>query len=139
MTYMTNPAIYSYRPLMELERLLGNAARSQSIPKVNIVNYEDYSEIRIAVPGINKNEIEINLENGILNIEAKKEIQENAENKFKFIIKEFDYSNFKVEYKISEKVDFNNISANMENGILFVQLPLKKELTLEKNKNIEIK
>ncbi len=136
---MTNPAIYSYRPLMELERLLGNAARSQSIPKVNIVNYEDYSEIRIAVPGINKNEIEINLENGILNIEAKKEIQENAENKFKFIIKEFDYSNFKVEYKISEKVDFNNISANMENGILFVQLPLKKELTLEKNKNIEIK
>lgn len=136
---MTNPAIYSYRPLMELERLLGNAARSQSIPKVNIVNYEDYSEIRIAVPGINKNEIEINLENGILNIEAKKEIQENAENKSKFIIKEFDYSNFKVEYKISEKVDFNNISANMENGILFVQLPLKKELTLEKNKNIEIK
>ena len=139
MTYMTNPAIYSYRPLMELERLLGNAARSQSIPKVNIVNYEDYSEIRIAVPGINKNEIDINLENGILNIEAKKEIQENAENKSKFIIKEFDYSNFKVEYKISEKVDFNNISANMENGILFVQLPLKKELTLEKNKNIEIK
>jgi len=136
---MTNPAIYSYRPLMELERLLGNAARSQSIPKVNIVNYEDYSEIRIAVPGINKNEIDINLENGILNIEAKKEIQENAENKSKFIIKEFDYSNFKVEYKISEKVDFNNISANMENGILFVQLPLKKELTLEKNKNIEIK
>ncbi len=139
MTYMTNPAIYSYRPLMELERLLGNAARSQSIPKVNIVNYEDYSEIRIAVPGINKNEIDINLENGILNIEAKKEIQENPENKSKFIIKEFDYSNFKVEYKISEKVDFNNISANMENGILFVQLPLKKELTLEKNKNIEIK
>lgn len=136
---MTNPAIYSYRPLMELERLLGNAARSQSIPKVNIVNYEDYSEIRIEVPGINKNEIDINLENGILNIEAKKEIQENAENKSKFIIKEFDYSNFKVEYKISEKVDFNNISANMENGILFVQLPLKKELTLEKNKNIEIK
>lgn len=136
---MTNPAIYSYRPLMELERLLGNAARSQSIPKVNIVNYEDYSEIRIALPGINKNEIDINLENGILNIEAKKEIQENAENKSKFIIKEFNYSNFKVEYKISEKVDFNNISANMENGILFVQLPLKKELTLEKNKNIEIK
>lgn len=136
---MTNPAIYSYRPLMELERLLGNAARSQSIPKVNILNNDDYSEIRIAVPGINKNEIEINFENNILKIEAKKEIQDNPENKSKFIIKEFDYSNFKVEYKISEKVDINNINANMENGILFIQLPVKKELVLEKNKNIEIK
>lgn len=136
---MTNPAIYSYRPLMELERLLGNAARSQSIPKVNILNYDDYSEIRIAVPGINKNEIDINFENNILKIEAKKEIQDNPENKSQFIIKEFDYSNFKVEYKISEKVDINNINANMENGILFIQLPLKKELVLEKNKNIEIK
>lgn len=139
MTFITNPAIYSYRPLMELERLLGNAARSQSIPNVNILNYHDYSEIRIAVPGINKNEIEINFENGILKIEANKEIQVNPENKSKFIIKEFDYSNFKVEYKISEKVDINNINANMENGILFIQLPLKKELVLEKNKNIEIK
>lgn len=136
---MTNPAIYSYRPLMELERLLGNAARSQSIPKVNILNYDDYSEIRIAVPGINKKEIEINIDNGILKIESKKEIQENTEIKSKFIIKEFDYSSFKVEYKISEKVDFNNINANMENGILSIQLPLKKELILDKNKNIEIK
>jgi HSP20 family protein len=136
---MTNPAIYSNRPLMELERLLGNAARSQSIPKVNILNYDDYSEIRIAVPGINKKEIEINFDKGILKIESKKEIHENTEIKSKFIIKEFDYSSFKVEYKISEKVDFNNINANMENGILIIQFPLKKELTLDTIKNIEIK
>jgi HSP20 family protein len=138
MTYTSNPAIYSFRPLIELERLLSNAARSQSIPKVNILSTENTTEIRLAIPGISKGDIEINFENNILKIESKKKIEEKTENKAAYLIKEFDYSNFKTEYKISAKVDINNLSAKMVDGILSINLPVKNEERISNNKNIEI-
>jgi HSP20 family protein len=139
MTYTTNPAIYSFRPVMELERLLGNAARSQSIPKVNIVKSENGSEIRIAVPGMKKEEIDISLDNNILKIESKKEIIEKDIKTSSFILKEFDYSNFKTEYKISDKVDFEKIEAVYDNGILSIVFPYKTAAISGKNMKIELK
>lgn len=139
MTYTSNPAIYSFKPLMELERLLGNAARSQSIPKVNIVQTENGSEIRIAIPGMKKEEIDISIENNILKIESGKEIVEKDIKTATYILKEFDYSNFKTEYKISGKVDIEKIEAVHNNGILSIFFPYKTEAIIEKNRKIELK
>ncbi|MGE5356269.1 MAG: Hsp20/alpha crystallin family protein [Deltaproteobacteria bacterium] len=138
MTYTNNPAIYSYRPLLELERLLGNAASKQSVPKVNIINSENGSELKIAVPGIKKEEIKINIENNILKIESNKETEEKLSKTSSYLIKEFDYSNFKTEYKISDKVDFDKIEAKFSDGILSVFLPYKKEDIIEKTRKIEL-
>ena len=139
MTYTTNPAIYSFRPLMELERLLGNAARSESIPKVNIVQSENGSELRIALPGVKKEEIEIGLDNNILKIESKKEIEEQKIKSGSVLLKEFDYSRCKTEYKISNKVNIEKIEAIHSDGILKIFLPIKKEEIIEKSKKIELK
>lgn len=139
MTYTTNPAIYSFRPLMELERLLGNAARSESIPKVNIVQSENGSELRLALPGVKKEEIGIILENNILKIESTKEIKEMEMKSASYLIKEFDYSRFKTEFKISNKVDIEKIDAKHSNGILNIFLPFKKEEIIARSKKIELK
>lgn len=139
MTYTTNPAIYSFRPIMELERLLNNAATRQSAPKVNIVQTENGSELRIAIPGIKKEQLYINLEDRILKIESRKENDETISKSYTYLIKEFDYANFNTEYKISGKVDIEKIDANYSDGILTIFLPLKREEILEKTKKIELK
>lgn len=139
MTYTTNPDIYPFRSLLELDKLLGNAARSQSIPKVNMIQNENGSEIRLAVPGLSKKDIEIILDNSILKIEAKKEIAEKDIKDSAILIKEFDYSNFKTEFKISNKVDLGKVDASYGDGILTVFLPYKKEEIIEKSKKIKLK
>lgn len=139
MTYTTNPDIYPFRSLLELDKLLGNAARSQSIPKVNMIQNENGSEIRLAVPGLSKKDIEIIIDNSILKIEAKKEIAEKDIKDSAILIKEFDYSNFKTEFKISNKVDLGKVDASYGDGILTVFLPYKKEEIIEKSKKIKLK
>jgi HSP20 family protein len=139
MTYTTIPDIYPFRSMLELDKLLGNAARSQSIPKVNMVQNENGSEIRLAVPGLSKQDFEIMLDNNILKIEATKEIAEKNIKDYAILIKEFDYSNFKTEFKISNKVDFKKIDASYNDGILTVFLPYKKEEIFEKSIKIKLK
>jgi len=139
MTYLTSPAKDLYSPLMELERLLSKAATSQSVPKVNIVQNEDWTELRIAIPGLNKKDIDISINENILVVQSSKEMEtEKIEGKT-ILLKEFDYANFKLEYKLSENVDIEKIDAKYDNGILKVKLPFKKEDDSAKNKKIELK
>ena len=91
------------------------------------------------MPGLSKEDIEIMLDNNILKIEAKKEIVEKDIKDSTILIKEFDYSNFKTEFKISNKVDLGKVDASYNNGILTVFLPYKKEEIIEKSKKIELK
>ncbi|MEZ4909199.1 MAG: Hsp20/alpha crystallin family protein [Saprospiraceae bacterium] len=125
MTYKMNPAINNFRPLMELENLLNNAARRQSVPKINILKTENGFNLRMAIPGLKKEMIKINIEDSILKINSTGS-QEN-EDTSRYIIKEFDYSNFSSEYKLSEKVDTNKIDAEYTDGILMISLPYKIE------------
>ena len=139
MTYLTSPAKDLYSPLMELERLLSKAATSQSIPKVNIVQNDDWTELRIAIPGLNKKDIDINVNDNILIIQSAKEDKMEKTEGRSILLKEFDYANFKLEYKLSENVDMEKIDAKYNNGILTVKLPFKKEDETVKNKKIELK
>ena len=139
MTYLTSPAKDIYSPLRELEKLLSKAATSQSIPKVNIVQNDDWTELRIAIPGLDKKDIQLNIEDNILTIESHKEDKmEEMEGKT-ILLKEFDYANFKLEYKLSDNVDINKIDAKYTDGILKVKLPYKKEDETVKHKKIELK
>ncbi len=139
MTYLTSPAKDLYSPLMELERLLNKAATSQSVPKVNIVQNDDMTELRIAIPGLNKKDIDINVNDNVLVIQSAKENTTEKEESKAILLKEFDYANFKLEYKLSDKVNMEKIEAKYDNGILKVKLPFKKEDETLKNKKIELK
>ncbi|HHH52023.1 MAG TPA: Hsp20/alpha crystallin family protein, partial [Bacteroidetes bacterium] len=132
-----SPAKNLYSPLMELEKLLTKAATSQSVPKVNIIQNDDYTELRIALPGLNKKDIDMNVNDNILTIKSVKEEKQEMNEGSTILLKEFDYANFKLEYKLSENVDLDKIEAKYNNGILEVKLPFKKEETV--NKKIELK
>ncbi len=139
MTIVTSPAKNIHSSLTELEKLLHNAAIRKSKPKVNIVQNENWTELRIAVPGIDKKNIEISLDNDVLTIKSVNEEEKELKNGGAYLIKEFDFANFSLEYKLTEKVNLDKIDAKYVNGVLVVKLPFKNEEEMHKTKKISLK
>ena len=98
-------------------------------PPVNIAESEKTYHLEVAAPGMEKTDFSIKLEgNQLIVIGAKKEEVQN--DLVKSIRKEFSNKAFKRSFTLDEKIDFENIAAKYENGILKVDLPKKEDLKL---------
>ncbi len=102
---------------------------SQHAPAANISETGQEYLIEMAMPGVDKKDIEIKHENGYLHISVNKQDEQNSDNKYN--LKEFDYSGAVRVFKTGSKVDSEKISARYENGILYLSLA-KKEAYVKK-------
>jgi len=108
---------------------------NQSIPAVNIAEDEEGYQIEIAVPGLAKEDINIEFDNGKLTISSNKKETEPK----KYTTREFNYEGFKRTFSIpKQKVDDSNIVAKYENGVLQVVLPKREEVKPKPAKFVEI-
>jgi HSP20 family protein len=106
-------------------------------PAVNIQDREHSFIVEVAAPGLRKDDFSVDLQNGILSIEAesKKEEEEKTDS---YTRHEFSYSGFSRSFALPEYVKQDDINATYENGIL--RLILKKEpQAVSKRKQIEIR
>lgn len=124
---------FPFHPLMmnDLQHFFGQDEQT-TVPKVNVTEDDKGYTLQLAVPGINKEDIRIDLEKETLTIsaEAKKETSKETpaeENKLKFLRKEFSYQRFKRSFTIPENTEVSEIKAQYENGILYVVLPKKEK------------
>ncbi|MFK8006514.1 MAG: Hsp20/alpha crystallin family protein [Saprospiraceae bacterium] len=99
---------------------------ASNVPSVNISESADDFKIELAVPGLSKENFDINVEKKTLTISAKKVVSNDLSEE-KFTRKEFGYSNFSRSFQMPEGIESNTISANYENGILEIVLPKKEE------------
>jgi len=105
-------------------------------PKENIIETKTAYIIELLVPGINKKDITIDVEDNKLFIKHQIEEDQKA-NDVNYLRFGFNKGSFNKEFKLSDKIEKANISATFENGILTVTLP-KKEVIKEVRK-IKIK
>ena len=101
-----------------------------SIPAVNIQEKNTNFVLQLAVPGLKKENFNIEVENDILKISAEvsSEHEENkTEKETKFTRKEFNYSNFKRSFTLPENVNVEDVNATYKNGVLEITLPKKEE------------
>lgn len=103
------------------------------IPAVNIKEREKDFVIELAVPGIKKENIEIELEKDILTVSSNLEKE-----KIEYTKHEFEYSNFKRSFSLPKTIDVENIQAEYVNGILYLTIAKKKE-EVKPKRNITIK
>lgn len=101
-----------------------------SIPFVNIK--EDFSTfaIELAVPGLKKEDIAIEVDKDLLKISSKNTSEkENVEEKegVKYTRKEFNFSSFERSFTLPKLINTDDIQANYENGILKIKLPKVEE------------
>ncbi len=112
-----------------------NDAYGSWMPPVDIFERGDDLVIRAEVPGLDKNEIDISVEDNRLVIkgERKREREFNEENAYRL---ERAFGTFMRSFLLPKTVDSSKISASYTNGVLKVTLP-KAEAA--KPRKVEVK
>lgn len=128
-----------FNHLMSNELLKGfNAYNERALletPKVNIKETDKDFSISVAAPGYEKRDFNVSLENGVLTIEAEKEL--NSEEKYTHY--EYNFGSFKRSFNLPEdKVKESKIEANYKDGILSILLPKKEEAMAKPKRLIDI-
>ena len=114
-----------------------NFNTGMSLPMVNIKETPDSYYVEMAVPGMNKSDFQIDLDNQILSISA--EMEEDDESKdVQFTRREFGYSSFKRSFSLPQTVEDTKIKADYKEGILSIQLPKKEEARQKPARSIRI-
>ena len=107
------------------------------MPAMNVIELEKEFEIEFAVPGLNKKDFEVSIEEDVLHVcREKEEVEEHKEDDYSR--KEFNYKSFKRSMTLPPSVDLNqDVKASYKNGILKVKL-LKKEVAHKKETSKKI-
>ncbi|HKK42603.1 MAG TPA: Hsp20/alpha crystallin family protein [Bacteroidales bacterium] len=106
-------------------------------PAVNIREDEKNYILDLAIPGIDKKDLKIDMNDDVLTISSEKKT-ENEQETDGYKRREFSYSSFCRSFYIPENVNRDMIAANYKDGILSVTLPKQEEEKNKKAKEITI-
>ena len=110
--------------------------QGSAYPKVNVYEYDDKIGIVAEIPGLNKKQLNVEVEEGILTISGDK--HNTFENDgAKVLRKELKQSSFKRSFELGDLLDGDNISANFKDGVLSVSIP-KTEQEVPKKHSVKI-
>lgn len=101
-------------------------------PPVDIYETSEGLVVVADLPGVSKENLDVQVKDDILTIQAHSKKQATGNSVFK----EFELVNFFRQFQLSDKVDSNNISAELKHGVLTLKLPKAEEA---KPKRIEVK
>jgi HSP20 family protein len=105
------------------------------MPAMNVRELENEFEVEFAAPGFKKSDFEITLDDHMLNVTAKKEVEKEEEEK-DFMRREFRYNAFSRSLRLPETIDDTaDIKAKYKDGILKLHL-LKREPVKETPKKV---
>ena len=97
------------------------------VPATDIFETEDALTVVMEVPGVGREAIDISLENNVLKIEAK--IDPAKYDGMEPLYTEYNVGHFARSFTLSNKIDQQQISAKLEDGILTLILKKVKEAT----------
>lgn len=104
-------------------------------PAVDIAEHENEYQVRVELPGVNKDDVKITLESNILTIRGEKKLdkEEKDENMHR---RERVYGSFQRSFTLPTTVAEQDINATYKDGVLLIVLPKAEEA---KPKQIEVK
>jgi HSP20 family protein len=102
------------------------SSRTSSMPAVNIKEDEKNYVLDLAIPGMDKKDLKIDINEDVLTISSESK-EESSEERDGYKKKEFNYSSFCRSFYIPENVNRDKIEANYKDGILTVSLPKMEE------------
>ncbi|MBF1401946.1 MAG: Hsp20/alpha crystallin family protein [Prevotella histicola] len=92
-------------------------------PAINVLETETDYTVEVAVPGLSKDDFEVNINNdGDLTIKMEKKSDE-KEQKAHYLRREFAYSKYEQTLILPDDVEKEHIAARVVNGVLTVTLP----------------
>ncbi|MEP7321132.1 MAG: Hsp20/alpha crystallin family protein [Saprospiraceae bacterium] len=97
-----------------------------TVPAVNVTETKDDYQVKVAAPGLKKEDFKVDVEGNILTISSEKEETKNEKDE-KYSRKEYTYSSFSRSFTLPDVVHRDKIDAKYENGILSLSLPKREE------------
>lgn len=108
-----------------------------SVPTVNINDKGQTFEVSLAVPGMDKKDIKLEVKDNCLVVSSEKQY-EKEENEGNWMRREYGYASFQRMFQLPENADPEYIDASMKNGVLKIKVGKIKGKE-ENKKAIEIK
>lgn len=114
--------------------------RPSNLMKTDIREKKDKYVIDVDLPGFEKENINISLNNGYLEISAKVERENNNDDEERYVRQERFYGACSRNFYVGDDITEEDISAEFKNGILKIEVPKKEEQVKDNGpKQIEIK
>ena len=107
-------------------------------PLSNIHESEDHFDITAELPGLDKGDIEITIQDNMLEIKGEVKEEKKEEKDGELVRREYHSSSYYRAFNLPENIDSDKIEANLEKGILKVTIP-KVEPPEPEKKKIEVK
>ena len=96
--------------------------QGSAYPKVNVYEYDDKVGIVAEIPGLDKKQLNVEVEEGILTISGDKH-NTFEDDGAKVLRRELKQSSFKRSFELGEQLDGDNINASFKDGVLIVSIP----------------
>lgn len=104
--------------------------------KVDVIENETSYEIHFAVPGLNKEEFNIELKDNHLTVSGERKFTNEKKDKNYHAI-ETNYGSFSRSFSLPENVDTSKINAKYDKGILELTVPKDKKKALKKTIKVD--
>lgn len=126
-----------WEPLREIEDFFDRYSRSLAFPfarsselfanggwapRVDVSENDKAFVIKAEIPGVNKDDVNVSLENGVLTLQGERR-QEREEKGWRFHRVERAYGHFMRSFTLPGNVDASQLKASFHNGLLEVDLP----------------
>jgi HSP20 family protein len=118
-----------------LRRLAGRGVTAGFSPSCDIVEEKDHLLIRVDLPGLRKEDVNVTLQDGVLTIKGERKA-EAASKDATWYLREREVGSFTRAIDLPVAVDTGKIDAHFRDGVLEITLPKAEEA---KPKQIEIK
>jgi len=126
-----------FRTLFDIEPFWRDHALWGKAPAVDIAETVKEYEITAELPGLERNNVEVNYADGALTIKGQKQ-DERQDKRENYHLSERNYGSFQRTFRVPASVDTDKIEASFRNGVLTVTLPKTPEAR-KKERRIEIK
>lgn len=109
--------------MQQIPNRMGKRPRVQ--PPADFVEHEDGFYLYLDMPGVDKEKLQLDIENEKLSVQAKSNFGLTAGERVHSM--EFGEVEYCARFEVSELVDKEKVSAKFENGVLTIYLPKRKE------------
>lgn len=109
-------------------------------PAINVIDNNTAYVVELAAPGLKKEDFQVHINadgNLSIKMEQKRE-NKDEDRKSHYLRREFSYSKYEQTLLLPDDVQKDKISAKVENGVLYVELPKAEDPKTQVQRRIEV-
>ena len=95
------------------------------VPMADIYETQDALTVILEMPGVEKNNLDVRVEDGVLHVEGKLDLSKYRNLQPLYI--EYNVGHYARSFQLSSKIDQNEIEAALKDGVLSLTLPKVEE------------